>query len=532
VSPEIVSPDADGPDATTAAAARLLFRYVTVEEWEEYRAIMAVFAGTFFAEFTPDDVVGLLRREPVTGIGAGVGPDPDTVADRLESLRRWGNLTVSSSVGNPTSIIDYYRRRNRYLITRAGQEVHDAVEGLLARVDEVRDVSTSRLRALHDALEELARTDVGGLDPDRLADLVRAVFDPHVAFTDEITQFFVAINQWQSRYDLTDDELRFFAEVLVGYVNERLHEIERVSRPIGRLLVAVAPAVPTVVERASQGLSDRVVAAGLGGKVTVKRPPGSRIEDWDHLAGWFVTAPGRPSRIDRLGREALSAIRTLTLNLTRLSRVGVAASSRRADFLRLAAILARATPDELPRLGAAAFGLGAANHWGALAEDSDDPVAPTLRWADAPKATVPVSLRERGDTTNRGRTSPMRDRAAAERRLRAEREHQLRGRRRVDTELLASVPLGSRELSVPALARLEEVLGRCLRQLGPSAASGTVVDGVLRCAVERDPGGRTCVPTVAGTLTIDALCVTLSRSDEPGTGHTAAAATEAAPGAR
>ena len=36
--------------------ARRLFRYVTVDEWRDYRTIMAVFAGTFFSEFAVEDV--------------------------------------------------------------------------------------------------------------------------------------------------------------------------------------------------------------------------------------------------------------------------------------------------------------------------------------------------------------------------------------------------------------------------------------------------------------------------------------------
>ena len=78
-----------------------------------------------------------------------------------------------------------------------------------------------------DALRVLAEVDVATCDPQRLADLVEAVFDPHQTFTSEITQFFAAINQWQSRYDLSAEELSFFTQVLVRYVTERLDEIER-----------------------------------------------------------------------------------------------------------------------------------------------------------------------------------------------------------------------------------------------------------------------------------------------------------------
>lgn len=500
----------DGSAPVTDDGARLLFRYVTGTEWREYRAIMDVFAGTFFSEFTPQEVTDRLRSGP-----GGLHLDPAVVADRLESLKGWGNLTVSSAVGNPTSIADYYRRRNRYLITRAGQEVHEVVEGVLRRVDEVRDVSTGRLRALLDALRALDTADVAHLDTIALADLVRAVFDPHEAFTSEISQFFAAINQWQSRYDLSADEFRFFAEVLVGYVAERLDEIERTSRPIGRLLAGLEARIGLIVERANRGLATRVDDAGLAGAVTVTRMPGSTVDDWDLLVGWFVARGGRSSRIERLGHEAVSAIRTLTLNLARLSRVGIGASSRRADFLRLAAFFAAAVPEDVPGLAAAAFGLHPTNHWGVLAEDADDPVATTTPWSAAPTAPVPVSLRERGDTANRGRASPVRDTTKAQQALRHRRAREREAARRVDAELVLQPDVHGRTLSPAALARLQQLVGGALHALGVHGPTHTRTDGAVRCTVARTPGRHTRVSSPDGTLTLHDLAVRLAPA-EPG----------------
>lgn len=495
-------------------AARRLFRYVAFDEWREYRAIMAVFAGTFFAEFSPEEVTARLGE-------AGQPLDGAVVADRLESLRGWGNLTVSSSVGAPRSLADYYKRRNRYLITRAGQEVHDVVEGVLTRVDEVRDVSTSRLRALQDALAALVAADVATADPGRLADLVRAVFDPHEAFTSEITQFFAALNQWQNRYDLSAEEFAFFAEVLVGYVAERLEEIERTARPIARHLEALAGRVPLLVERAGRGLAARVEAAGLAGSVSVARAPGSTVADWQLLAAWFVPEPARPSRLARLGADAVSAIRTLTLNLTRLSRVGVGASSRRADFLRLARLFdAAAGSAEAARLAAAAFGLYPSQHLGVLAEDADDPVATTTSWAEAPRALVPVSLRERGDTTNRGRASPMADRAQAQRAVRQRREREADAARRVDAELLAAAAAGldGAELSAAALARLQQLVALVVSELGVRSGAHERADGGVACRVARTPGRATVLRSPDGRLTFVDLEVQVAAAVPIGAG--------------
>lgn len=502
----------DGDTDEGADAGRRLFRYLYGDEWREHRAVMGVFAGTFFSEFTPDEVTARLAR-------SGIEMEASVVTDRLESLRRWGNLAISSSVGNPTSVADYYRLRNRYLITRAGQEVHDVVEGILTRVDEVRDISTGRLRAMLDALGSLAGSDLSALSPAEVTELVRAVFDPHQAFTSEITQFFAEINHWQSRYDLTAEEFAFFAEVLVGYVAERLHEIERTSRPIGQRLRALAPSVPAIVARVGGDLAARVDAAGLAASITVRRAGGSTVDDWDHLMGWFVSGPSTPSRIERLGKEALAAIRTLTLNLTRLSRVGVAASSRRADFLRLARMFAAASAGApgpgVVHLAAAAFGLYPADHYGTVAADADDPTSSSTSWWEAPRARVPLSIRERGDTTNRGRATPMTDRVAAQRLLRQRHDEEAQDRRRIDTELLAANPLDGAHLSTAGLARLQQLIGRNLAQLGVEAGQHERTEDGISCTVRRDPAATTVVTCPEGRLALDGLVIEISTGPAP-----------------
>jgi len=498
---------ADEPSAADPVdgSGRLLFRYVVGDEWIEHRAVMAVFADTFFSEFTPDDVRARLEA-------SGHPLDLATVASRLESLRGWGNLAVSSSVGNPSSLADYYRRRNRYLITRAGQEVHQVVEGVLTRVDEVRDVSTGRLRALLDGLVALAAVDPRTAAPTELADLVRAVFDPHRTFTTEITQFFAAINQWQTRYDLSEDEFSFFAEVLVGYVAERLDEVERMARPIAVALLRLQPALPIVVERAHQGLASRVADAGLEASISVSQAAGGRLDDWDHLSSWFLGGGSRPSRIARLTQEAVAAIRTLTLNLTRLSRVGVAATSRRGDFLRLAQLFERSDADGAARIAAAALGLTPTTHWGVRAADADDPEPTSTSWWQAPRAEVPISLRERGDTSNRGQPSPLPDRSQARWLLEDRRATDLRARHLVDEELLGA-DLEGRVLSRAALARLQEVVGRTLHQIGTRVTGHRRDDGAIRCHIERTPGRDTALASIEGTLTLLDLRVRLERVD-------------------
>ena len=496
-----------GPGDPTAAGeqgrARQLFRYLGGEEWQEYRAILDIFAGTFFAEFTSDDVAA-------HQVAADAGLDADAVAARLESLRRWGNLTVSSSIGAPASLDDYYRRRNRYLITRAGQEVHELVEGVLAGVDEIGDVQAGRLRDLHRTLEELAAQLDAGAGGEELADRVRRIFDLHERFTSELTQFFAELNQWQNRYDLDAGEVQLFATVLVGYVSEKLSEIERMTRPIARGLEAILTRLDDLLPALRTGLAARVDDAGLAADVPVRRLKGTDPADWDHLAAWFRPPPGRPSRLDQLTRQAVAAVRTLTANVTRLSRAGLGAASRRADFVKLAGFFDRATSvGEAHRIAAAAFGLGSCRRIGAPAADVDDPVPTVTPWREAPRATVAVSLRIRGDRSQRGLATPVRDRRTERAWIRQRRDRERDAREAVAAELLESAGEGGlldgAQLSVASFTLLRDLLGRSGHGYSPGATVRAATADGVRCEVRRIDGVRTVVECPEGRLALGGL---------------------------
>lgn len=503
-----------------AARARRLFRYLGGEEWQDYRVIVGVFAGTFFTEFTPDDVAA----EPSV-LAAGV--DPAVVPDRLESLRRWGNLTVSSSVGNPSSLDDYYRRRNRYLITRAGQEVYDLTERVLSRIDEVADVQAGRLRDLHRALSELGdHGDTGfeHMDSEVLADLVRATFDAHERFTTELTRFFAELNLWQSRYDLDAEEVQYFAEVLVTYVSEQLREIERMVRPISASLERILPRLASLLPALQGGLATRVDDAGLAHTVSVRRLPGTTAEDWERLAAWFASRLGRASRLDQLTRQAVAAVRTLTANVTRLSRVGLGAVSRRADFVRLASFFDQAaSDDEAHEIAAAAFGLGSCRRLDMLSGDADDPAPTGTPWRDAPRALVPVPLRIRGDTGQRGRATPIRDRGRERDLLRRRREMDRISREAAASGLLACAGddgrLGGSSMSVASFSMLRDLVGRCTFGTGVGAGVRSATLHGVRCEVRRADGEETVIDCPDGLFVMRDMVVTVSADEQPvGTG--------------
>ena len=504
-----------GPGVDAPGRARLLFRYLSVPDWHEYRTILGVFAGTFFAEFTPEEIAA----EPAV-MHAEI--DPATVPDRLESLRGWGNLTVSSSVGNPSSLEDYYRRRNRFLITRAGQEVFQIVEGVLSAVDEIADIQAGHLRDLDRALRELgehADKNFERVPAKELADKVRAVFVPHENFTTELTHFFADLNLWQSRYDLNADEVQLFAGVLVSYVSEQLAEIERMTRPIARRLQAILPRLTALLGALRAGLAVRVDDAGLADSVAVRHLPGTAVRDWELLAEWFVAPTGRPSRLDQLTGQAVAAVRTLTANVTRLSRVGLGATSRRSDFLRLARFFDSAeTPDHAHEIAAAAFGLGSCRRLGTLAADSDDPEPSVTAWRDAPRAVVPVSLRERGETAQRGRTTPIRDRRRQRELMQRDRELRQVARESTAAELLACADsrghVDGSYMSVASFSMLRDLISRSGHGDGAYAEVRTATESGVQCTVTRAAGASTVVACPEGRLVMRGLVVSVAGEDQ------------------
>lgn len=500
--------------ASHVAAGRRLFRYLNVEEWEEYRLIISTFADTYFMEFSPEDVEARLQER---GGGIPLG----TIDKRLSKLCEWGNLCLSADSGTPSSIEDYYRRRNRYLITDAGQRVHSSVEGLLSTIDEVRDISVGRLRALLLALEALSHVDPHSEPPERLGEMVSAVFDPYDTFTQEITVFFASLNQWQRRYDLTQEEFSLFARVLIDYVTEKLEEIALQCRPIGDRLVDMEDAIPFIVDRARFGLAERVDDAGMGRVIAVTRAAGARLDDWDNVRRWFISQPGVPSKMESARHQAIAAIQTLTRNLVRLSRRGMNASSRRHDWIRLATFLQAASASDASTLFNAACGLFPARHLGIPSEDASDPMTATTSWWDAPRADVPITLRTRGDVAVRGKASPMPDRHRETELVRMRRQVTQRQHDAVDREVATSIGSESVDihpLSAAGLARVEELVGRTLPQMTKDVATWTTHDRELECRLERTPGTHTELHSPDGTLTLWNLTLTIT--------HTATAHTE------
>jgi hypothetical protein len=140
-------------------------------------------------------------------------------------------------------------------------------------------------------------------------------------------------------------------------------------------------------------------------------------------------------------------------------------------------------------------------------------VSPATSWWSAPRAQVPVSIRERGDTTNRGRPTPVADRSAAQELVRRRRETERQARERVDVELLTIGDMDGARLSQPAMQRLLGLVGRTSHGSQIAARERSLTDGALTCLIRREPGKQTVVRSPEGALTLIDLRVSIHAAD-------------------
>ena len=202
----------------------------------------------------------------------------------------------------------------------------------------------------------------------------------------------------------------------------------------------------------------------------------------------------------------MRAVGALLANVKRMNAASSRETSLRRHFLRLATWFDASTPDEAHVLYTSAFALYGARHLGVLLDPEIAEALPaTTTWWRAPGAPVPVSIRERGDRTPRGRLARLADHGAQKERLVAERRREAEQRERAIAELLA---VGDRldevRLSGAAIQELVEPLAEATARFGPdlAGASAGLVDAGVVLWVE--PSDRTTtLRSALGDLTVD-----------------------------
>jgi len=236
----------------------------------------------------------------------------------------------------------------------------------------------------------------------------------------------------------------------------------------------------------------------------VERAQGRTRTDWEELAAWYDASQGA-SGPEQLRGAAGQALGQLITNAKRLLDSSGTGFSRRADFLRLARWFAAADDEQAHRLYNAAFGAYPARHLLFGPDEPDPRIGPTTSWWHAESVPIPVSLRERGDRTMRGRTSRVPDPTADRLRLTAEAEREAEQRQAAAAELALAGALHGAAISPAARDLLLDLVGALLAQQGEQV---TDHDAGLR--LRAVPGPDTVVSSPDGTTTFVRLTLTVS----------------------
>jgi uncharacterized protein (TIGR02677 family) len=475
------------------SAHRKLFSYLTAEVADDYIAIMRLFTGTLLADLSAAEVATQLTEH-------GVPFDPDTAEDRCKQLVEWGNLVRSVRETRVPTVAAYHRSRSRFQVSKLGGRLHREAEEILRAVDGVQEVARELLARIVDSLGQILQqaADVHRLiDSEALAGAVTSVFTDHRVFTESVTDFYAYLAGVLTRYDLASAEYAQFKDLLLDYVDLIGADVNRNAPEIRRRLLLLLKLIDPVLDNlpTAPALENDLVA--------VERLPGRTRVEWEQLAVWYGTgdAPSGPEQLRAAARQALGQ---LIINARRMLTASGTGLSRRADLLKLASWFHTADSGSAHRLFDAAFGCYPARHLLIGPEEADPSAGPNTSWWDSTPVDVPVSLRERGDRTPRGRSSRVPDPGADAEHLLERARRRSEARRAAAAELVAAGALHRSSLSRAA----RELL---LDKLSPLVASVSLADGAaedrdhdldLLLRVTPAKGDATTIVGEDGTVTI------------------------------
>lgn len=418
------------PSAAVDRGRLEALRYAVNEEAALYIAVMRLFTGGLsgmLSDQSASEVTAALREQ-------GLDVDEDIVDARLSYLVEHGNLARSPRETEARSLQDYLRNRARYQLTQRGEFVQRQVDELLGHAETATEISSEMLGGILVGLRTLRGLATGealaGADPDDVARHIGTVFAQFERLVHSTREFYAYLTQVLSRYDLERAEFQAFKTALLDYLQRFVDEIARHLPQVAELLLVLRPDIDRLCQRANAGQRLR----DLEGRAA-RRAPGLDPDDWIGLVAWFTGSDSRASDADGVRRLATEAMRSLLVNLRRIVTSSEREHGRHAELLRLARWFDEADDARAHALWASAFGLYSSRHLGFEVSESDESVPPTTSWLTAPRAEVPVMLRETGQRRVGGRTGQTEDFTVAKRRRLAEHARAERARQRAIAEI-------------------------------------------------------------------------------------------------
>ncbi|ROU08019.1 TIGR02677 family protein [Lysobacter enzymogenes] len=389
-----------------------LFRHVTADKAEFYRAIMAVFAAAkrqYRLQLRPEEVLA-------EGDWPGAPPAREEVAAALVRLSEWGNLESQPDMARKQTLADFYRAHSIYRLSRGGEAAEAGLETFASSLRHRAELQTvaledidSRLQALRQLLDSAPSSEQIDVAKAHqiLRDLVRVFED----MTSNAQAFMAKVARGLELRQADATDLVAYKRELIDYLERFMSDLIRRSDTIAALLHVLSARIDEVLHPVAQREARDAAPGDAEGRAG---EAGRRLdawrERWKGLCGWFLSSGNEPPQAELLRARARAAIPQLLGAIAAVNERRSGRSDRSADFRVLAQWFAACgSDDDAHRLARVAFALHPARHFSLdLAEDE---VSANTSWLDAPALTINPRLREYGEAAPRGPLARIRDRS-------------------------------------------------------------------------------------------------------------------------
>lgn len=386
-----------------------LFRHVSADRAELYRAIMDVFAQAkrqFRLHLRPDEVRFDARWPDEAA------PTLEVVQGALSQLTEWGNLTAQPDTGRVASIEDFYRARFLYRLSEPGEAVETGMAAFaqaLGRRAELQSVALEDILARLVTL--LALADKRPLDGVKVHEALRDLIAVFGSLADNAQAFMAGVARTIDLQTADAAALMSYKKRLIDYLERFIGDLVVRSSLIAQNLVELAGHADTLLTAAAaREARDAAPGDDAADSEVLDQKLAAWRERWAGLNRWFRRDGQSHSQAELLRARARSAIPQLLAALSELNDRRSGKSDRSADFRVLARWFAQCESNEdAHRLFHGAFALSPARHFALCAPG--DRVSAATPWADAPPVTIHPKLRERGTLAPRGAPPRVQDRS-------------------------------------------------------------------------------------------------------------------------
>ena len=458
-----------------------LYAHLHTEQTEQYRRIMRLLSGDILTrEMSAAEIASELTM-------SGFSITEDEVEARCTQLKGWGNVIPSVRNYRVTTIAELRRAKSRYQASKLGTRVTSQSDAIVSATDGAKEVARELMGVIAEQLTRLLEESAGGNNPDLIAAAVTTTFNSHREFRDSLRDFTAYLAGILSRDDIVGDEYLALKTTLMRYIDILGTDVRQHAPRISALLTQLQPQIPGVLE--TLALWQTLIAKDT------ELSQGRTESDWVWLGEWYA-ADGETSGPVAFRAATEQALGQLLVNAKRIVTDAGSGHSRRDDLLRLAARFHVTEEEDAHRLFADSFGVYSWRHL-LLGDDENVPPSANTSWWNAPNVEVPVTLRERGDRSARGRTATIRD-AVLETQLAYQEEiMQMQRRKLAAAELIAAGTLDGVRLSSGA----QELLHTQLTLLDQSTDTSENLEAGFR--LSREPiAGVSTILFEEGVLTV------------------------------